>query len=360
MTAVRVPLCDLTLHNGTLQAELVAAATRVLGDGRFIAGPDVEALEQELRPIVGASHVVGLSSGTDALLVALMALEIGPADEVVTTPFSFMATASCIARVSARPVFADIDPLSFNLDPLAAAAVCGTRTRAIVSAHLFGCPAESPSTSVPWIEDAAQALGAQPLVGKAACHSFFPTKNLGGFGDGGALACADDALADRVRLLRAHGSRPKYVHHLLGGNFRLDTLQAALLRVKLRHLAASLAARREAAARYRQLIGAAGLDADLRLPPDVPGHTYNQFVIRAPRREKLRERLAAAGVETAVYYPLALHLQPCFAGLGYRAGAFPHAETATREALALPMFPGITEDQQTHVVAQLAAHYGHG
>jgi dTDP-4-amino-4,6-dideoxygalactose transaminase len=355
---VVVPLLDVAAQHGPLRDQLVAAATRVIDDGRYILGPDVEAFERELGAAIGASQVVGVSSGTDALLVALMALGVGPGDEVVTTPFSFFATAGCITRLGARPVFADIEAESFNLDPAAAAAACGPRTRAVITVHLFGRPAPLPAVSVPIVEDAAQAVGARRLAGRCACFSFFPSKNLGGLGDAGALATDDADFADRVRLLRAHGSRPKYVHHAVGGNFRIDTLQAALLRVKLPHLASWTRARRANADRYRRLFAdTPGLPAELRLPADTPDHIYNQFVIRAPDRDRLRTHLTEAGVATEVYYPLPFHRQPCFRELGYAEGAFPQAERAALEALALPIYPELTEAQQAHVVSRIAAFY---
>ena len=355
---MKVPLLDVKAQNAPLRGALLEAMTRVLDCGGFILGPEVEAFEKELAAALGVGRAIGVSSGTDALLVALMALGVGPGDEVVTTPLSFFATVGCIARVGARPVFADIEPESFNLDPAAAAAACGAKTRAVIPVHLFGRPAALPKVNLPVVEDAAQSIGACKLGGIMSCLSFFPSKNLGAFGDGGAVLCDDAQMADKVVLLRAHGSRPKYVHHVVGGNFRLDALQAAILRVKLPQLAGWTAARRANADRYRRLFaGSPGIPPELRLPADVPGHIYNQFVIRAPRRDGLREHLGKQGIGTEVYYPLALHLQPCFAGLGFRAGDFPHAEAATREALALPIFAELTEEQQRFVVTQIAAYY---
>jgi dTDP-4-amino-4,6-dideoxygalactose transaminase len=354
----KVPLLDLAAQNGPLREQLLAAAARVIDEGAFIMGRDVTALESELGALLSVKHVVGVSSGTDALLLALMALEVGPGDEVVTTPFSFFATVGAIVRLHARPIFADIDPASFNLDPAAATAACGPRTKAVVPVDLFGRPAVPPRVSVPVIEDAAQALGAARLASLAACFSFFPSKNLGGFGDGGALCTDDDAFADRLRLLRTHGSRPKYVHQAVGGNFRLDTLQAALLRVKVPHVTGWSAGRRANAHRYRQLFAATpGIPAELRLPEDAPGHIYNQFVIRAPDRDRLRAQLTADGIGTEIYYPLPFHLQPCFRALEYKEGAFPHAEAAAREVLALPIYPELAEAQQAHVVERIAAFY---
>ena len=358
---MKVPLLDVKAQNRPLREAILAAMTRVMDAGNFILGAEVEAFEKDLAAALGVRHAIGLSSGTDALLVALMALGVRPGDEVVTTPLSFYATVGCIARLGAKPVFADIDPASFNLDPGAAAAACGGRTRALIPVHLFGRPADLPAVSLPIVEDAAQAIGACKVSGIASCLSFFPSKNLGGFGDGGALLTDDAGFADQVTVLRAHGSRPKYVHHSIGGNFRLDALQAAILRVKLAQLPAWTSARRRNAERYRRIFAAtAGIPSEIVLPEDAPGHIYNQFVIRAPKRDALRGHLTQAGVGTEVYYPLALHLQPCFADLGFAAGAFPNAERATEEALALPIYAELTEDQQSYVVEQIANFYRQG
>jgi len=355
---MKVPLLDVKAQNAPLRGALLEAVTRVMDGGAFILGPEVEAFEKELAAALGVARAIGVSSGTDALLVALMALGVGPGDEVVTTPLSFFATVGCIARLGARPVFADIESESCNLDPAAAASACGPKTRAVIPVHLFGRPATLPRVNLPVVEDAAQSIGACKLGGIMSCLSFFPSKNLGAFGDGGAVLCDDAQMADKVVLLRAHGSRPKYVHQMVGGNFRLDALQAAILRVKLPQLAGWTQGRRANAERYRRLFAATpGIPSELRLPQDVPGHIYNQFVIRAPRRDGLREHLGKQGIGTEVYYPLALHLQPCFAGSGFREGAFPHAEAATREALALPIFAELTEEQQAFLVAQIAAYY---
>ncbi len=358
---MKVALLDLARQNQPMREAMLAAMARVMDSGQFILGPEVEGFERELAAMLEVRRAVGLSSGSDALLAALMALEVGPGDEVVTTPFSFFASVGCIARLGARPVFADIDPESCNLDAGAAAAACGAATKAIIAVHLFGRPALLPQTTVPVVEDAAQSIGACKLGGRAACLSFFPSKNLGGMGDGGALITDDEALAEQVASLRVHGSKPKYVHHALGGNFRLDALQAALLRVKLPRLAAFTQARRRNAERYRRLFAAtAGIPAELLLPADTPGHIYNQFVIRAPKRDALRAHLSGAGIGSEVYYPLALHLQPCLAGLGYRPGAFPHAERATREVLALPIYGELAESEQACVVETIAAFYRTG
>jgi dTDP-4-amino-4,6-dideoxygalactose transaminase len=356
---LKVPLLDVKAQNAPLRGPLLEAMARVMDSGGFILGPEVEAFERELAATVGVKTAVGVSSGTDALLVAMMALSVGAGHEVVTSPFTFYATVGCIARLGARPVFADIDPETFNLDPQAAVAVCGPRTRAVIPVHLYGRPAILPKTNVPIIEDAAQAIGASKLGGVMSCLSFFPSKNLGAFGDGGAILCDDPQIADKVTLLRVHGSRPKYYHHMVGGNFRLDALQAAILRIKLPHLARWTQGRRANAERYRKLFAATpGIPAELRLPEPTPEHIYNQFVIRAPRRDALRDHLAKQGIATEIYYPLPLHLQPCFADLGYREGAFPHAETASREVLALPIYAELAEEQQAYVVTQIAAFYG--
>ena len=353
----RVPLRDLGAEHASLRGEMDAAVARVLDSGQFIGGPELDAFERELAAALGCVHAIGVSSGTDALLVALMALQVGPGDEVVTTPFTFFATAGAIARLGARPVFADIDPDTFNLDPRAAAAAITPRTRLVLAVNLFGRLAQLPQTSVPILEDAAQSIGTGPPRGAAACLSFFPTKNLGACGDAGAVLTADAELAERVRLLRTHGARPKYHHLEIGGNFRLDAIQAALLRVKLPRLGAWTHARMAVADRYRALFSGAALSEHVTLPRHADEHVYHQFVIRAQRRDELRSHLAEAGVATEVYYPEPLHLQPCFAHLGYCTGAFPAAEAASREALAIPIDPAISERDQAYVVDQIAEFY---
>jgi dTDP-4-amino-4,6-dideoxygalactose transaminase len=352
-----VPLLDLAAQNRPLRAEIMEAIARVVDGGKFILGPEVERFEAAVAAAIGARYVIGVSSGTDALLVALMALGVGPGDRVVTTPFSFFATAGAISRLGARPVFADIDPATFNLDPAAAVAAVDRATKAIVPVHLFGRTAPAIATTVPVLEDAAQSIAAGKLSGIAGCLSFFPSKNLGAFGDAGAVYSDDAAFADRVSLLRTHGGRPKYYHQVIGGNFRIDALQAAVLMVKLPHLAGWTEARRVNAQRYRQLFAAARLPAELILPEDAPGHIYNQFTVRAPRRDALREHLTRAGIGTEIYYPVPFHLQPCFADLGYPAGAFPHSERAATEVLALPIYPELTLAQQEYVVGKIAEFY---
>jgi dTDP-4-amino-4,6-dideoxygalactose transaminase len=355
---MKVPLVDLGAELRPLRADIDAAIARVLDGTRFIGGPEVTAFEDELAPVGGARFAVGMSSGTDALLAALMALDLGPGDEVVTTPFSFFATVGAIVRLGAVPVFADIEEGTCNLDPAAALAAVSPRTRAILPVHLYGLPARLPAAGeIPIIEDAAQSLGASPVAGLCQCISFFPTKNVGAIGDAGAVLTSDPAFAERLHLLRAHGARPKYVHQIIGGNFRLDALQAAVLRVKLPHLRAWCDARRSNASRYRALFASARVPSELALPPDSPAHIYHQFVIRAPRREALRAFLLDAGIETEVYYPVPLHLQRCFASLGHREGAFPVAERAAAEVLALPVHPSLTESAQGYVVERIAAFY---
>ena len=351
-----VPFFDMAAELAAVRADVDAAIRRVLDAGVFIGGPEVEALERALAPVAGAPRVVGVSSGTDALVAALMALGVGPGAEVVTTPLSFFATAGAPARLGARVVFADIDDATLTLDPARAAAATGARTAAVIPVHLFGRPAPLPAVPAPIVEDAAQSLGAAPVRGAAATYSFFPTKNLGALGDAGAVATDDDALADRLALLRNQGARPKYHHVAVGGNFRLDALQAAVLRAKLPHLAAWTAARRAHAARYRALLAAAA-PPELRLPPDDPACVWHQFVIRAPRRDALRAHLAAAGVATEIYYPSPLHLQPCFADLGYRPGSLPVAERACAEVLALPIHPALPAEAPAYVVDAIAAFY---
>ena len=353
---VRIPLLDLRRLHAPLQRELEQAALRVLRSGRYVLGPELRAFEEELSRRLGVRHAVGLSSGSDALLVALMALGVGPGDEVVTTPFTFFATVGAIVRLGATPRFVDIDPHTLNLDVQAALRATGPRTRAWLPVHLFGLPVDLPEqVPVPVVEDACQAIGAAPLQGVCAALSFFPSKNLGGFGDGGALLTDDDEVAQRVRLLRVHGARPKYHHVCVGGNFRLDELQAALLRVKLPHLEVHVRARRRNAALYRERLRDV---PQLELPPDEPRHTYHQFVIQAERRDALRAHLAERGIQTAVYYPEPLHLQPALQYLGHREGDFPSAERASRRVLALPVGPELDEREIDTVAHHVRAFYG--
>jgi dTDP-4-amino-4,6-dideoxygalactose transaminase len=359
-----VPLLDLKGQYRALKMELDEAVQRVVASQYFILGPEVSGLEEEVARYCGSAHGVGVSSGTDALLVALMVLGVGPGDEVVTSPYTFFATAGVIARLGARPVFVDIDPGTYNMDAAAAVSAITERTRAIMPVHLYGSMAEMgplEGLGIPLIEDAAQAIGSFDAAGRRAgsigvmgCLSFFPSKNLGGFGDGGMVLTNDDALAVELRKLRVHGMEPKYFHSAIGGNFRLDALQAAVLRVKLRYLGDWMAARRANAERYRALFADAGLGTAVVLPEDEPGHCYNQFVIRVAERDALRRHLQERGIGTEVYYPVPLHLQECFRYLGHAEGDFPESERAARETLALPIFPELTAEQQEHVVANIA------
>jgi dTDP-4-amino-4,6-dideoxygalactose transaminase len=364
-----VPLLDLEAQYRPLRGEILAAMTRVCDSQRFIMGPEVEALERELAAHLGVGHAVAVSSGTDALLAAFMALGVGPGSEVITSTYSFFATAGCISRLGAVPKLVDIDPVTFNLDPAAVADAITPRTRAIVPVHLFGLCADmdpilavAASAGVPIVEDACQAIGAAyrgrqaGSMGALGCFSFFPSKNLGAFGDGGLVTTNDAALAHEVALLRNHGAEPKYVHHRIGGNFRLDALQAAVLRVKLPWLSRWTEKRRANAAAYRRLFAEAGLAGRVGLPAEPPGchHIFNQFIVRVPDRDLVRASLTERGIGTEVYYPIPFHLQECFAPLGYTAGAFPNAEAAARSTLALPIYAELTADQQSAVVAGLA------
>ncbi len=386
MTLPRVPLLDLKAQYASIRQPVRDAIERVLESQAFVLGPEVEGLEKELADYCESAHAVGCASGSDALLLALMAYGVGPGDEVICPAYTFFATAGSIARLGAVPVFADIDPATYNLDVgavRAAAARC-RRLRAIMPVHLFGQAADldallqlAAERGVPVLEDAAQAIGARDAAGRragsrgaAGCFSFFPSKNLGGYGDGGLLTTADPELADRLRMLRMHGSRDRYEHPLLGMNSRLDALQAAVLRVKLRHLDSWSDARREHAAYYDRSFAERGarpssdpLDAGgppLRTPrpPAEPArHVYNQYVIRVPakRRDPLQKHLASRGIATAIYYPLGLHLQECFANLGWRPDSLPETERASRETLALPVYPELTREQLDHVVASVMA-----
>ncbi len=359
-----VPMLDVKAQNAPLLPALRASFERVLASGQFILGSEVEALERELCERFGYAHAIGVSSGTDALLLALMALEVGPGDEVITTPFSFFATAGVVARLGAKPVFVDIDPESFNLDPRHLEMAITRNTKAIVPVHLFGQAADMDALSavaanhdLPVIEDAAQALGATcqgrvvGTLGAFGCFSFFPSKNLGGFGDGGLLTTQRADLAERARVLRSHGAQPKYYHRFVGGNFRLDALQAALLRAKLPLLGEYTEARRRHAAFYDERFAAADLGALLKTPARVdPGHVYNQYVVRTPKRDALRAALQAAAIASEVYYPLGLHLQQCFESLGGEPGDMPETERACAEVLAIPVAPELSQSQRERVV----------
>jgi dTDP-4-amino-4,6-dideoxygalactose transaminase len=363
-----VPLLDLQAQYLPIRDEVLAALTRVCDSQRFIMGPEVEGLERELAAMLEVKESVGVSSGTDALLAAMMALDIGPGDEVVTSTYSFFATAGCVARLGARPVLVDIDPVTYNIDPAAVASAITPRTKAVIPVHLYGCSAEmtpilelAARAGIAVIEDAAQAIGSRyhgrPVggLGTIGCFSFFPSKNLGAFGDGGLVTTNDAALAHRLRLVRNHGAEPKYFHQFVGANFRLDALQAAVLRVKLPHLASWTEARRRNAARYRDLLAplvARGL-VELPVEPDGCYHIYNQFVIRLAERNRVKAALDARHVGSEIYYPVPFHLQECFAGLGYSKGEFPNAEEAANHTLALPVYGELTEAHQRYVVESI-------
>jgi dTDP-4-amino-4,6-dideoxygalactose transaminase len=384
---VKVPLLDLKPQYRALKGELDAALLRVSESQYFILGPEVKALEAAIAAYSGCKFGIGISSGTDALLVALMALDIGAGDEVITSPYTFFATAGTIARTGARPVFVDIEPDTFNISPSAIEAfiarhceardgtlvnrTSGGRVRALMPVHLYGQVADMTRTmeiarrhNLAVIEDAAQAIGAEDANGRRACSvgdigclSFFPTKNLGAFGDAGACVTNDEKLAARLMKLRVHGMEPKYYHELIGGNFRLDEIQAAVLNVKLPHLDAWSAARARNAAFYDAAFARAGLDEFVQTPPRAAAgarHIYNQYCIRAQRRDELRAWLTERGVGAEIYYPLPLHVQQCFAYLGHKPEDFPESMRAARETLALPIYPELSESQLQYVVDTIA------
>lgn len=364
-----MPFLDLKAQFATIQDELVPAVLRVLESQHFILGAEVETFEKEVAIAACCKYAIGCASGSDALILALLALEIGRGDEVITTPFTFVASAGAIARVGAKPVFVDIDSETYNIDPLAIRKAITPRTKAIMPVHLYGLTAEmneiesiASDHRIPVVEDAAQAIGAR-YEGRAAgsmgllgCFSFFPSKNLGAAGDGGMITTNDAALTDRLRVLRVHGARKKYEYEMLGMNSRLDALQAAILRVKLRHLDRWASARRRNADRYRELFHEFSLNSIVTSPiaPRRLTHVYNQFTIRIKERNALREHLQSRGVPTEVYYPKPLHLQKAFAYLGHRQGDFPVSEAASSEVISLPIYPELSEQQQRDIVAAIA------
>ena len=386
---MQVPLLDLKPQYRALKAEIDAAIEGLCNTQAFILGPAVRQLEAEVAAYSGCTHGIGVSSGTDALLVALMALDIGAGDAVITTPYTFFATAGTIARSGALPLFVDIDPATYNLDPNKVAELLqgeceqrgdklvhrasGTVVKAIMPVHLYGQMADmtplmafAREFGLKVIEDAAQAIGAADAesrracsIGDIGCLSFFPTKNLGAFGDAGMCVTNDAALAAKLAMLRVHGMEPKYYHQLIGGNFRLDELQAAVLVIKLKHLDAWTRGRQENACFYFGAFERAGLKSTITLPAAMSGirHIYNQFIIRAPKRDALRAHLTAAGVGSEVYYPVPLHRQQCFASLGYAEGAFPESERAAAETLALPIYPELAREQLQYVVDTIAGFY---
>ncbi len=376
-----VPLLDLKAQYATIRQEIREAIDNVIESQYFILGPEVAALEEEIAAYSQCKFGIGVSSGTDALLISLMAIDLKPGDEVVTTPYTFFATAGSIARLGAKPVFVDIDPVTYNIDPSGIEAAITERTRAILPVHLYGQMADvDPIMEIARrhnllvIEDAAQAIGSEykgrraGSVGHLGTFSFFPSKNLGAFGDGGMVTANDPALADRVKLLRNHGYRPKYYNKVVGGNFRLDAIQAAVLRVKLKHLDQWSQARRQNAETYRRLFDESGLVVDsveeldrkpaVLLPREAPEsrHIYNQFVIRIPNRDAVKTALKEDGIGSEIYYPVPLHLQECFAELAHHAGDFPASEKAAAQTLALPIYPELTEHMQRAVVTAITHH----
>ena len=387
-TMTNVPLLDLKAQFAQIRAEVMPAIDQVCASQHFILGEHVRALEEEVARYCAASAGIGVSSGTDALLLALMALGIGAGDEVITSPFTFFATAGTIARTGARPIFCDIDPVTFNLSPTAVQTfidehcaereglinrATGGRIKALMPVHLYGQAADmDPLMAIARrhrlkvIEDAAQAIGTEykngvraGSIGDVGCFSFFPSKNLGAFGDAGLCTTNDAELAESLRVLRVHGGKPKYFHAMVGGNFRIDELQAAVLRVKLKYLDGWTEGRQRNAAYYDAAFADAGLGEKLRTPAAVPGyrHIFNQYVVRAQNRDALRARLTERGIGSEIYYPVPLHLQKCFAYLNYRAGDFPQSERAAAETLALPIYPELNKAQLAHVVATIAEFY---
>jgi dTDP-4-amino-4,6-dideoxygalactose transaminase len=386
---INVPLLDLKAQFAQIRAEVLPVIESVCASQQFILGEHVRALEAELATYCGAPYGVGVSSGTDALLLALMALEIGAGDEVITSPFTFFATAGTIARTGARPAFCDIDPDTFNLSPAKVQAfieeecrseggalirrATGGRVRAVMPVHLYGQAADMRTLvevarrhDLRIIEDAAQAIGTETRegarvgsIGDIGCFSFFPSKNLGAFGDAGLCTTKDPVLAERMTVLRVHGGKPKYFHALIGGNFRIDELQAAVLRIKLKYLDEWTEGRQRNAAYYDQAFARVVPAADVVTPARSAGgrHIFNQYVLRAGRRDELRSFLSERHIGTEIYYPVPLHLQACFAYLGYTRGDFPHAEAAAAQTLALPIYPELSQQQKDAVVAAVTEFY---
>jgi dTDP-4-amino-4,6-dideoxygalactose transaminase len=394
---MRVPLLDLSEQHAALSGPIRAAVDEVLATQNFILGPKVEAFEKAIAEYCSSPHAIGVSSGTDALLAVFMAMGLGPGDAVLTTAYSFFASGSCISRVGATPVFVDIDPLTYNISPAALEAYLskscrldngeilrtpkGDRVRAIVPVHLYGLCCDMDAVlaiarhfKLVVIEDAAQALGAEypaedgkakaGTIGEVGTFSFYPSKNLGAAGDAGMIVCRDEEFAERVRVCRQHGMKPRYYHHFIGGNFRLDEIQAAILAVKLPHLDEWSAARRRVADTYGEELRRVGLTERVALPAEpyrarglTNHHIYHQYVIRVPKRDALREHLTRKEIGTAIYYPLALHEQECFRYLGYKAGDFPEAERAARETLALPIYPELSRESQRYVAEGIAEFF---
>ena len=372
--ATAVPLLDVNRGNRELRDEILAALTDVVDSGKFLHGPQVGELEATVAELCHSKHAIGCASGSDALLLALMALNVGPGDEVILPSFTFFATASCVQRLGAKIVFADIDPHTYNVSPEHVATLVNRNTKAIIAVHLFGqcaamdrLQAVAKRHGIPIVEDAAQAIGASyagvPACGwdTIGCLSFYPTKNLGGFGDGGMLTCQDDMTAARLRLLANHGMQPRYHHREVGINSRLDTLQAAVLNVKMTRLLHYQRARQANAARYRMLFATSHLEEVCSLPIQDPQavHVYNQFSVRVAdgQRDRLRQHLQSQNVGCEIYYPIPLHLQQCFRHLGYRTGALPETERAAAEILHLPIYPELTQDEQQAVVDSVTSFY---
>lgn len=359
---MKVPLLDLKAQYSAIKADVDAAIAEVMESQHFILGPKVEQCEKAIAAYSTCAHAIGVSSGSDALLACLMAENLGPGDEVITTPYTFFATAGAIARVGATPVFVDIDPMTYNINTDAIGPKVTAKTRAIIPVHLYGQMADmdaimrvADAHKLVVIEDAAQAIGAEykgrraGSIGHYGCFSFFPSKNLGAAGDGGMIVTNDPVRAEKLKTLRAHGSKPKYHHKIIGGNFRLDALQAAIVSAKLPHLDGWTAARQRNAKRYDQLLLETGLP--IGLPKIVADrHIFNQYVIRVPRRDALQAALQQRGVGTEVYYPVPMHVQECFAYLGQGAGSYPESERAAKETLAIPVSPELTEPQARYVV----------
>jgi dTDP-4-amino-4,6-dideoxygalactose transaminase len=375
MTTMQVPLLDLKGQYESLQHEIEETVLRVCRSQQFIMGPEVEGLEKELAAYCGTKYAVAMSSGTDALLAAMAALGVGAGDEVITTPFTFFATAGCIWRMGAKPVFVDIDPATFNLDPRGIEAAITSRTKAIMPVHLYGqCADMDPINAIAKkhglvvIEDAAQAIGADyrgrraGSLGAIGCFSFFPTKNLGGFGDGGATTTDDPDLYAKMKLIRTHGDVGNYKHSIVGANYRLDALQAAVLRVKLRRLDEWTEGRQRNATAYNRLFAERGLlGGAVKTPGALMGrHVYNQYVVRVENRDALMKHLAERGVGTRVYYPISLHQQECFKALGYSTGDMPKSEAAAETSLALPIYPELTAVQIRYVADSISEFYREG
>jgi len=365
---MNVPMLDLKAQHQAIKSEVEAAIIEVLESQAFILGPKVKECEAAIARYCSCSHAVGVSSGTDALLIALMAEGIGAGDEVITTPYTFFATAGSISRTGATPVFVDIDPITYNINPGLIEEKITPKTKAIIPVHLYGQTAEmDPIMAIARkhgllvIEDAAQAIGSEyngrraGSIGDYGCFSFFPSKNLGCAGDGGMVTTNDPARAEKLIVMRAHGSKPKYYHRVIGGNFRFDSIQAAVVNVKLPRLDSWTAGRQANARRYEKLFAQAGLAATVSLPVIVHSrHIFNQYVIRAPRRDELMEHLQKNNIGCAIYYPVPLHLQECFAHLGYHEGDLPESEKAARETVAIPVYPELTDEQAAYVVRCIA------